>query len=133
MKKQVSVLKAVGTGKNHILQCAVLIPMVVDLQGDWMTKEDIAESAYDFLSQYNKATHLKQQHQGNPISEKAEVVESFLVPDGNTITLGSQTYPEGTWIMSIRILDDELWANVESGAITGLSVGGKGVRIEMEP
>lgn len=114
---------------HQIVQAAVLVPDVVDLQGDWMTKEDIQQAAWDFLAQYNKTTSLGLQHGTTP-PLLFEVVESFIVPDGNTIVLGDKVYPEGTWILSVRILDSQIWASIQSGKITGFSVGGVGVRLE---
>jgi hypothetical protein len=34
----------------------------------------------------------------------------------------------GTWLLAVRVLDDELWGQVKDGSLSGLSIGGAASR-----
>jgi hypothetical protein len=38
-------------------------------------------------------------------------------------TWGDQVVRAGSWLMTVRVLDPELWRRIEEGGITGLSIG----------
>jgi hypothetical protein len=50
------------------------------------------------------------------------------LPDGSVRT--TEVKP-GSWCMSVRVLDDELWSEVQSGDITGFSPVGVAVAQEL--
>ena len=41
-----------------------------------------------------------------------------------TFKMRGKTVVKGTWIMTVKVTDDELWAMCKSGDITGFSIGG---------
>lgn len=100
----------------------VLQPEVVDAQGDIMSADVIKQAAYDFLSAINKKTKLGLQHTTFP-KGKLALCESYVAPNG--IVLGAKTVKQGSWIMTVKVLDAELWKKVKEGKITGFSIGGK--------
>jgi len=100
----------------------VLQPEVVDAQGDIYSSEVIRDSAYKFLSNYNKYTKLGVQHSTFP-KGKMNLVESWIAP--HNLVIGAKTIKQGSWIMTVKILDKELWQRVKDGKITGFSIGGK--------
>lgn len=101
----------------------VLIPGKYDAQDDIITPEEIAKAAHRFLANYNNGSKLGDMHKSFP-DGKLELVESFVVPEGNTIVIGDHTYVYGTWLIVVKVLDDEIWDRVKDGRLNGFSIGG---------
>ena len=54
--------------------------------------------------------------------------ENYLAPvDFNE---GGQSIREGTWLMGTRINSDAIWADIKSGKLTGVSIGGYATRTQ---
>lgn len=102
----------------------VLVPNVVDLQGDICSKEDIEEAAHDYLV---NARLIKAQHRS---ATDADVVESYIAPAD--IRVGDIIIPEGSWMMVTRINSTAMWQAVKKGDIRGYSIGGIGTREEIQ-
>lgn len=105
---------------KQIVYGVVLEPHTVDLQGDVLSIDEIEQAAYAYL--------VKSRVVGDSHSRKAEaeVVESYLAPAD--IELGGQLITKGTWVMGVRILNREMWAQVVKGDFNGFSIGGTGER-----
>lgn len=99
----------------------VLQPEVVDAQGDIMSADVIRKAAYKFLADYNKATKLGLQHKD--FKKRFELLESFVTPQ--ELVIKEKTIKEGSWVMTVRVLDSNIWKKVKQGKITGFSIGGK--------
>jgi hypothetical protein len=109
---------------KRIVYGVVLTPDEVDAQEDWLTKEDIEQTAHDYLV---NARVVGSRH-SNPID--ASVVESYIAPtdfyaEGQ---YGNQLVKKGSWVMAVKISDDSEWDKVKKGEYTGFSVGGFGTR-----
>jgi hypothetical protein len=122
VKKQIEVSIAKADEEQQTVTGIVLQPEVVDGQGDIMSEEVIRDSAYAFLMNFNKATKLGIQHNKFPVGKLA-LVESWLSP--MEMAIGTKTVKQGSWIMTVKILDKKLWEKVKKGEITGFSIGGK--------
>lgn len=109
---------------KQIVYGVVLEPDVIDSQGDIIKADEIERAAHAFME--------KSQVIGNQHSEvaKAVVVENYISP--MEFTLGEETVRKGTWIMAVKVLDEELWEGVKKGEYTGFSIGGRGVRTKVE-
>lgn len=59
-------------------------------------------------------------------SEIGDIVECYLLPADCEI--GGETVPQGSWLLGV-VWSPEHFAKVQSGEITGLSMGGKGRRV----
>jgi DNA adenine methylase len=108
--------------EQRLVYGVVLAPDVVDSQGDTISKEDIEKAAHTFMSDYQ---NVGLQH-GLFINGRARIVESFIAP--SDMTMGGELVTEGTWVMVVKVMDDELWGAVKSGDLTGFSIGGAAVR-----
>jgi rubrerythrin len=99
----------------------VLEPNTVDLQGDVISAEDIRKAMEGYM--------LKSQAVGRQHKEvaKAAVVECYLAPCDFMLD-GRELVRKGSWVLSTKIFDEGIWKDVQSGAITGYSIGGSGVR-----
>jgi len=99
----------------------VLEPDEVDAQKDTVDVEAIERAAYRFLANYNRATQLGVLH--TIFGENGiDLVESWTAK--TDFKLGKEMVKKGTWLMSVKVLDDVLWKKVKKGEITGFSIGG---------
>lgn len=99
----------------------VLEPNEVDAHGDFERESIIEKAAHEFLALYNKATKLGIQHTmfGDV---GVDLVESWIAPVD--LNLNGHGIKKGTWIMTMKVHNDETWRKVKAGKITGLSIGG---------
>ena len=102
-----------------------------DSQHDIYSKEEIRRVAHQWMEQFKRIGFM---HRAL-INDRVSILESFVVPDG---TGGfdvrdpegeTQHVQEGTWLLGLRINDDELWGKVKRGEISGLSIGGSARRV----
>jgi hypothetical protein len=121
------ILKA--SDEEQTVSGVVLKPEVVDAQGDIISADVIKQAAYAFLQNYNKSTKLGLQHSSFP-KGKLALVESYVAPNG--IVLGVKTVKQGSWIMTVKVLDAAVWKNVKDGKITGFSIGGRAKVVPVE-
>jgi len=113
-------IQKVDTDKR-LVTGVVLEPDEVDAQGDTIDEEAIERAAHNFLARYNKETEIGNLHKifGQ---NGLELVESWIAPVD--MKLGKGKVKRGTWLMTIRVLNDHTWQQVKTGEITGLSIGG---------
>lgn len=108
--------------EERIVTGIVLEPNTVDAQGDIVSPDTIKEAAYSFLKRYNKKTQLGVMHKmfGDL---GISLVESWIAKSDHT--MNDKHIKKGSWLMSIRIDDNEkLWEKCKRGEITGFSIGG---------
>lgn len=108
---------------KKIVTGVVLEPDTIDAHGDTMTMEEIEKTAHDFLvkSRTIGDTHKK--------VAQAELIESYVVPVD--VVINKQEVKKGSWIISVKINDENTWKKVKSGFYNSFSVGGFGVREQM--
>lgn len=94
----------------------------LDSQGDVYTAETIRCSAHLFMEEYR---NIGLQHSGL-INDKVKILESWIQHEDTVI--GGQSVKAGSWLMAVRVLDDDLWEAVKDGRLTGFSIGGTGKR-----
>jgi hypothetical protein len=108
----------------RIVYGVVLEPDSEDLQGDIIDSDTIEKAAHAYLRESRVVgdSHM--------VQAEAEVVESYIAPAD--LQMGEQTVRKGSWIMAVKVHDDELWAAVKKGEMTGFSIGGFGTRSAVE-
>lgn len=122
-KDQLPIFKA--EAKKQIVFCVVLEPEEVDSQDDWMTAEDIEETAHAYLA---KSRVVGAGH-SQPIN--GVPVESYIAPQDLEFKggpYGDQKVKKGSWVLGIKVHDQNEWKKVETGEYSGFSVGGLGLR-----
>lgn len=128
----VQIFKLDQVGEERIVGGIVLTPNVTDLQGDIYDEEEVRKAAHFFLEQYHPGgTHgMRMMHEGSILTDKIRVLESYVLPlewTAEVDYLGQKTnaltIPKGTWIMTVRILDENLWNDIKVGKFTGFSIG----------
>lgn len=104
----------------QIVTGLVLVPDVVDSQGDVISADAIAKAAHDFVQRYGTDTKIGLQHKD--FSKDLRLVESYIAPVD--MVLGDEKIPAGSWLMSVKVLDAKVWQGVKNGQIRGFSIGG---------
>lgn len=113
--------------EKHLVIGAVLIPdkpIYRNQNGNEFfiefSKETIEKLAYDYLMS-GRMWSTTLQHQ--EIAENVCVVESWLKTSDNdkSVDLGLDV-PIGTWLCSMKVLDDTTWQRVKSSELAGFSV-----------
>ncbi|AIF45650.1 XkdF-like putative serine protease domain-containing protein [Virgibacillus sp. SK37] len=111
----------IGLNKDlQIMTGAVLIPDEPDTDGDVVTKSQIEALMYEYMEKYQNSDL---QHSLNNV---AKVVESYLLPFPMTVKVYGKEVelPIGTWIMSVKVSDPDIWQAVLDGKLTGFSIMG---------
>jgi len=99
----------------------VLQPDVVDAQGDIIDSSVIRKAAHNFLANFNKKTTLGYMHKD--MNPKFELVESYIAPC--ELNINGSIVTKGSWVMTMKVLDDKAWKMVKVGKLTGFSIGGR--------
>ena len=116
--KSVSLIKGTAPKDERYVLGIVLEPEVIDAQGDIYSADEVRQAAHRFMEQFGELGLMHRRKLGDQV----KVVETFLAPAD--FTLGDVPVRQGTWLLAVRILDDDLWQKVKDGQLTGFSVGG---------
>lgn len=115
--------------ERQIAFAPALVPGVIDKQGDVIDPITIEETAWKFLEEFGEVDTDHDLKLGKGIvveSWVSKVEEEYDRPDGET-----ETYPKGTWMLGIKVPDEELWEKIKRGKYEGLSIFGEGDGIEL--
>lgn len=122
IEKEVAILKA--EGMKQVVYCVVLEPDTVDAQEDFMTADDIEETAHNYL--------IKARLIGSDHTQQIDAApcESYIAPqdlqyEGQN---GPQVVKKGSWVIGVKVFNPDEWQKVLNGEYTGVSVGGEGIR-----
>jgi hypothetical protein len=100
--------------EQRLVYGEVYAPNRMDVQGEYMSAEDIKSMAHDFMvRQMNKSVDV--QHD-NRIVPNVTIVESFIARDGDP------DFIPGSWVVCCHVNDDDTWGKVKSGELNGFSV-----------
>ena len=110
------------TEERYILG-VVLEPDEVDSQGDTISAEEIRQAAHGYMQDFG---NVGLQHQ-TFVNDKIKILETYIAPVD--FEIGGQQVKAGTWLMAFRVLDDSIWKAIKEGLLTGLSIGGTGLRL----
>jgi len=116
--KSVPILKI--NEEKRLVTGIVLQPETVDAQGDIYDEEAIERAAHSYLSRYNTKTRLGYQHK--EFKKPLALVESWVTPE--ILSIGGRLLKKGSWVVTSKVIDDEIWAKVKRGEVTGYSIGG---------
>lgn len=118
-----TVTKLLKTAEERYVLGVVLAPETADSQGDIYSHDEVRKAAHDYME---TAGALGRQHREIVAKDKLRILESYISPadfeaDGEHVT-------KGTWLMGIRVVDDDLWGGIKKGDFTGFSIGGAAIR-----
>ncbi len=103
---------------TKIVSGVVLEPGTVDLQGHIISKEVIEAAANDYMinSRVTGFRHTKELD--------AVIVQSYVADC--ELWLNNTTIKEGSWIIKMKVFDEEVCKGIESGIYNSFSIGGFG-------
>lgn len=108
---------------EQILFAEVYSPGLPDADRDFMTRSEIEKAAHNFM----KNLRLKNIDVNHDYEQTGSyVIESFIARQGDPLFI------EGSWVVGIKVEDPELWEDVVTNKINGLSWAGK-VKRSAEP
>lgn len=111
----------------------VYAPGVVDAQGDFATAAEIEKACWDFNQRLQGIASLEKGMLGLQHKDWADsngsIVESYVAPADMVIS--GKAITKGTWLMG-TIWSHNIWKKIKDGDVTGLSMGGSGVRTKVE-
>ena len=128
-------ISKMDTDKRQVFGWASIVEIdgkpVIDLQGDYMTVDEIEKAAYDYVKSSRKGGHQHQKTDDGP-KHVSDMIESFLVTDEKKRQMGlPDSTPTGWWV-GFQVNDDDVWAQVKDGKLPGFSIHGSGTRKSVE-
>lgn len=120
VKKSITVGIAKADTDKRLVTGIVLEPEVFDADDQIYSAEVIEKTAHKFLSEYNKQTTEGVQHAD--YTRAIDIVESYIAP--MAFTLNKKKIKKGSWVMTMKIHDDEVWLMIKNGELTGFSIKG---------
>lgn len=120
---EIPLIKGADPDDERYVFGVVLEPEAMDSQRDIYSADEVRKAAHKFMEEFGG---LGLQHQLR-VNGKVKVLESFLAP--TDFTAGGVNVRKGTWLLAVRVLDDDLWGLVKSGRLTGFSIGGSARRM----
>jgi DNA adenine methylase len=61
------------------------------------------------------------------VTGRVKILESYLAPA--EFEVDGARVKKGTWLLAVRVVDDELWQKVKAGDLSGFSIGGSAVKV----
>jgi len=110
--------------EKRLVYGVVLVPDEVDSQGDVARAEVIEEAAHDYLASSRAVSKMHME------PATASVVESYIAPCD--LRLSANEVRKGSWVITVKVGDEELWGRIRSGEYGGFSVGGLAERTSNE-
>lgn len=119
LSKRIPLLK---TSEERYVLGIVLEPERVDAQQDIYSAAEVREAAHRFMEEYRNLGLMHREILG----EQVKILESYLAPAAFELD-GTRVKP-GTWLLAVRVVDDDLWRQIKAGELTGFSIGGSALR-----
>jgi hypothetical protein len=116
------VTKLLKTDEERYVLGVVLVPEQKDSQGDIYSHAEVRKAAHEYME---NAGGLGRQHT-EIVNGKLRILETYIAPADFDVE--NEHVTKGTWLLGIRAVDDELWANIKKGEFTGFSIGGQAFR-----
>jgi hypothetical protein len=116
------VIKVANPKDERYVLGVVLEPETEDSQKDIYSAEEIRQAAHKFMEAYGSIGLMHKVALGGRVA----ILESWIAPCD--FDLNGQHVKKGTWMLAIRVKDDDLWDAVKKGELTGFSIGGSAIR-----
>lgn len=107
--------------EKRLVTGVVIEPEVEDTYGDVISAEEIEKAMIHFME---KGPEIRVEHDPD-FKPKVAIIENWIEREGGMI--GDQFIKAGTWLMTTKIFDDEVWQMVRDGKLNGYSFRGPGL------
>lgn len=99
-------------------------PLQPDTQGDIYSAADVRKAAHAWMEEHG---NVDLAHSWEPTAkDQVRVLESYIAPVD--MDINGTKIRKGTWLLALRVLDDEIWQQIKTGGIGAYSIGGKAFR-----
>lgn len=85
------------------------------------TPEAIKKMAFDYFSK-NGFNKISIEHNGETLEGSAILLESYFVDSVKSVPRKFGKIPDGSWIMSYKVVDKELWQAIKEKKLRGFSI-----------
>ena len=85
------------------------------------TPEAIKKMAFDYFSK-NGFNKISIEHDGKEIEGAAILLESYFVDNIKSVPQKFGKIPEGSWIMSYKVIDKKIWNMIKDKKLRGFSI-----------
>jgi hypothetical protein len=109
--------------ERRLVTAVVLKPGITDAQGDKIRDPTVIENAAHAYMIKLVMGKARTGFMHKDFSREIYVVESYIAP--SPLVINGQNVPEGAWVMTAKVFDNEVWDAVKAGLIRGFSIGGK--------
>ena len=107
---------------SRIVYGVVYRPDEIDLQGHFMTAEEVEKMAHQFMVNVQLAqAGIDYMH--NSVNGSGMIVESFLAREDNNEE-GKLLWKKGDWVLGVKVVDMDLWTKIAAGKIRAFSLAG---------
>lgn len=103
--------------EKRIVYGPVLVPDEPDTDNDVVTAEKIEEVAHKFVEEYGNIDLM------HTLNNVGKLVESYILPMDWQID-DQLLIPKGSWMMGVRVMDEDTWQAVKDGNLGGFSIMG---------
>lgn len=110
----------IQSDEKHLVSGVVYSPKILDAHDDYADAGAIEEAAHQYMID---SRVIKVMHEGENRSDIA-IVESYVAPMDIVFKKNTEPVPAGSWIITVKVFNDDLWAKVKSYELTGFSMGG---------
>lgn len=100
---------------KRIVYGPVLIPDEPDTDDDVVSADQIETVAHKFVEEYGNIDLM------HSLNNVGKLVESYIVPVDMEIN-NETIVPKGSWIMGVRVTDDDTWEAVKENKLGGFSI-----------
>lgn len=107
--------------EKRLVYGVVYEPNVVDADGHEATPDVIEETAHGYLEDFSDINLMHER----PLFDKVKVVESYIAP--TDFNFDNQFIKKGSWVLVVKVYDDNIWEAVKGGVLNAFSLEGKGI------
>lgn len=112
--------------EKQLVYGVVYAPDEADAHGDAMTKAEIEKAAHNFLAKA-RTKNVDTQHDFQ--ADDGLIVESAVLKKDDEFYPGGK---EGSWVVAIKVTNEDTWEAVKKGELKGISLAGKAVAEKVE-
>jgi len=117
--KRCALIKGADPSDERFVLGIVLEPEVVDAHNEIYSAEEIRRAAHRFMEEFGGQLGIMHREAADG---RIRILESYIALAD--FTVGDVVVRKGTWLLGVRIVDDELWEQVKAGEFDGFSIGG---------
>lgn len=124
MSGELTIKKTDGSPHKRMVWAEVYAPNRPDVDGEFMTAEEIEKMAHDFVRK-GRLDQIDVQHDNTTV-KGVQAIESFIARKGDP------DFIEGSWVLGVHVDNDAVWQDVLDGKINGFSMEAMVTKEEVE-